>query len=57
MREFVLKLDPLLEGAFESRLVDQYPSDESASVLLDPIRAEYEKVTPKPSMRPTRESK
>ncbi len=39
----------ILKWAFEGRLVDQDPSDEPASVLLDRIRAERETVAAGPS--------
>jgi len=36
----------ILKWAFEGKLVDQEPSDEPASVLLDRIRAERETAAP-----------
>jgi type I restriction enzyme, S subunit len=41
----------ILKWAFEGRLVDQDPTDEPASVLLDRIRAERASVTDKPPRR------
>jgi type I restriction enzyme S subunit len=44
----------ILKWAFEGRLVDQDPSDEPASVLLDRIRAEREAAPGRPSRSPRR---
>jgi type I restriction enzyme S subunit len=47
----------ILKWAFEGKLVDQDPTDEPASVLLERIKAQRHKVTPEANGRRRRNRK
>lgn len=53
-RRVVRLRQAILKWAFEGRLVDQDPTDEPASRLLERIRAERESTSEKPARRPRR---